>query len=101
MSIDTTPPVTPTMTATSTRRETTPISPTIMASQVRTTALGKPSIMEKKMRSDIPFPIPCSVICSPSHITKIPPTVRVTTVLIVKTRPEVTTAPSIEPTKTE
>jgi len=33
--------------------------------------------MPMKMISEIPFPMPRSVICSPSHITKIVPDVRV------------------------
>ncbi len=51
--------------------------------------------MPKKIRSDIPLPIPRSVICSPSHITKIAPTVSVITVVKVKRKPGVLTAPGI------
>jgi hypothetical protein len=78
-----------------------PISPTMRASQVRTTAAGKPSMIEKKMRSDMPFPTPCSVICSPSHMMKMAPTVSASTVVKVKRNPGFTTAPSMLPTKTE
>ena len=35
--------------------------------------LGAP--LTKKIKIDIPFPIPCSVISSPSHINKIVPAV--------------------------
>ena len=48
---------------------------------------GKRAMMPIKMMSEIPFPIPRSVICSPSHIMNIVPAVRNRTVLIVKANP--------------
>ena len=50
-------------------------------------------MMEKKIRSDMPLPIPRSVICSPSHITKIAPTVRITVVVRLKMKPGFSIAP--------
>src|SRR5712692_7426510 len=44
------------------------------------TALGARPRMLRKMMSEIPLPMPCSVIFSPSHITKMVPVVWVTTV---------------------
>ena len=46
------------------------------------TAVGKPATMPAKMISEMPFPIPRSVICSPSHMTKAVPVVRVRTASI-------------------
>ena len=72
-----------------------PISPTMSDSQVRATALGNPWMIEKKIISDMPLPTPRSVICSPSHITNTPPTVRTTTVVKAKVGPgEGTALPS-------
>ena len=39
------------------------------------------SRIEKVMSRLIPLPMPRSVICSPSHMTKIAPVVRVTTMI--------------------
>ena len=61
------------------------ISPSLAASHVRAIAWGKPWMIEKKIISDIPLPTPRSVICSPSHMTKTPPTVR--TITVEKTNP--------------
>ena len=41
------------------------------------TAVGKPATMPAKMMSEMPLPIPRSVICSPSHMTNAVPVVRV------------------------
>jgi hypothetical protein len=43
--------------------------------------------MPAKMISDIPLPIPRSVICSPSHIMKAVPAVSVMTVIMRKPQP--------------
>ncbi len=43
--------------------------------------------MPMKMIREMPFPIPLSVICSPSHIMKIVPAVRKIIVLIVNPIP--------------
>ena len=42
--------------------------------------LGSALTMPAKMMSEIPFPMPDSVICSPSHIMKTVPVVSVNTV---------------------
>ena len=51
-----------------------------------------PSI-EKKIRSDAPLPTPRSVICSPSHMTKIAPVVRKSVISMRKPNPGFRTAP--------
>ena len=43
--------------------------------------------MPAKISSDIPLPMPRSVICSPSHITNIVPVVRVSTHIRRKPQP--------------
>ena len=48
---------------------------------------GMRPMMLMKMISEMPLPIPCSVIFSPSHITKIVPVVWVMIVDKVKARP--------------
>jgi hypothetical protein len=40
-------------------------------------ALGRPETMPAKISSEMPLPMPRSVICSPSHITKMEPVARV------------------------
>ncbi len=47
--------------------------------------LGNPMTMPAKMRSEMPLPMPRSVICSPSHITKMVPVVKVS--IVVRTKP--------------
>ena len=44
----------------------------------------------------IPLPMPRSVICSPSHITKMAPTVSVTTMISREEKPGFGTAPGID-----
>ncbi len=44
----------------------------------------------------IPFPMPRSVICSPSHMTKIAPVVSVTTMMSREARPGLAMAPGID-----
>ena len=51
------------------------------------TARGKPTTMPAKMMRLIPLPIPRSVICSPSHMMKAVPVVRVSTVMSLKPQP--------------
>jgi len=50
-------------------------------------------MIEKKISKLAPLPIPRSVICSPSHITKMPPVDRVSTVVSRKPHPGDATAP--------
>ncbi len=42
---------------------------------------GKPAAMAVKMSNDIPLPMPCSVICSPSHMIRPVPAVIVSTII--------------------
>jgi hypothetical protein len=51
------------------------------------TALGRPTTMPAKMMSDIPLPMPRSVICSPSHMMNVVPVVSVSTVISRKPQP--------------
>ena len=55
------------------------ISPEPTSLNVLITAEGSPATMPEKMMREIPFPIPRSVICSPSHIRNAVPAVRVMT----------------------
>src|SRR5579884_1858029 len=49
--------------------------------------------MPAKMSSDMPFPMPRSVICSPSHMMKVVPAVSVSTVISMKPMPGFRTKP--------
>ena len=51
------------------------------------TALGARPMMFTKMISEMPLPMPCSVIFSPSHMTKIVPVVCVMIVENVNSKP--------------
>jgi hypothetical protein len=44
------------------------------------TASGARSMIEAKMSSEIPFPTPRFVICSPNHMSSVVPAVSVTTI---------------------
>ncbi len=57
------------------------------------------SRIEKVMSRLIPLPMPRSVICSPSHITKMAPTVSVTTMTVRDAKPGLATAPGIDSVK--
>ncbi len=48
---------------------------------------GNRAMMPMKMISEMPLPMPRSVICSPSHIMNIVPAVRKMTVLMVNAEP--------------
>ena len=50
-------------------------------------AEGRRTTIPAKMMSEIPLPTPLSVICSPSHMMKIVPVVRVRTVRSTKLKP--------------
>ena len=58
-------------------------------------AFGSPAAMPAKMISEMPLPMPRSVICSPSHITKTVPAVSVIAVMILKAKPGLVTTPDI------
>ena len=55
--------------------------PSLYRSKVCATALGSRATIPAKMISEIPLPIPRSVICSPSHIRNAVPAVSVMTVI--------------------
>ena len=51
-------------------------APVLPSSNVEPKALGISATMPENIISDIPFPIPLEVICSPSHIKKVVPATR-------------------------
>ena len=51
------------------------------------TARGSCATIPAKMMSDIPLPMPRSVICSPSHMMNVVPAVSVSTVIRRKPQP--------------
>ena len=56
-------------------------------------APGMPTTMPEKMISEMPLPMPFSVICSPSHMMSTVPAVRVSMVISRKVQPgSITTA---------
>ena len=69
------------MTTSRNRPTKSPISPVRMRVNVRTSPLGNRATIPAKMMRDIPFPIPLSVICSPSHMRNAVPEVNVSTVM--------------------
>ena len=90
--IATVPATTSTIIA-STRSNTGKLSvPVFNASNVFTVSGRIRSTIEKKISRLMPFPMPRSVICSPSHITKTPPVVSVRTVVRRKPKPGWATA---------
>ena len=56
-------------------------------------AEGKRATMPAKMINEIPLPMPRSVICSPSHMIKAVPAVKVMTVMIRKGQPGIIATP--------
>ncbi len=72
--------MTPTMKAPMKRAWRGPISSALMSSIKATTPAGKALTMPAKMISEVPLPMPDSVICSPSHMMNTVPVVRVKTV---------------------
>ena len=69
--------------------ESAPVRP---SSRSAAKADGMRATMPEKMMSEMPLPTPRAVICSPSHIRKMVPPVRVTTVVRRKKMPGSTTA---------
>ncbi len=63
------------------------ISPILMSLKVSIMAAGKRATMPAKMMREMPFPMPRSVICSPSHMMKAVPEVRVMMVMSLKLQP--------------
>ncbi len=64
-----------------------PNSPSRTYCTVVVIADGSPATIPAKMTSEIPLPIPRSVICSPNHMMKAVPEVRVMTVIKRKPHP--------------
>src|SRR5271163_3426778 len=64
-----------------------PHSPLVVFKYRSCTAFGNPTTMPAKIISDIPFPMPRSLICSPSHMMNADPVVSVRMVIIVKRNP--------------
>ena len=67
--------------------------PVRASSSVPPMAWGNPATMPAKMISEIPLPMPRSVICSPSHIRNIVPATSVTTVTNMNIGPGAMTSP--------
>ncbi len=71
------------------------MSPILALENMRTAASGIPVTMPAKMTSEIPLPMPRSVICSPSHMMNDVPVVNESMVSIRKPHPgSVTTWPN-------
>ena len=79
------------MAATSSRAASRLSSPRWIISKLSRSARGKPTTIPAKMMRLIPLPMPRSVICSPSHMMKAVPVVRVSTVMILKLQPGLST----------
>ena len=56
-------------------------------SSVPATAAGRPATMEPKMISEMPLPMPRSLICSPSHTKNMVPATSEAAVVILKPSP--------------
>src|SRR5574337_700908 len=78
-SMNTTKAVTPSTTTTTNSSLINDNSPLLDMPSVCTTAPGRPATIPAKISSEIPLPIPRSVICSPSHIRNSVPAVSPTT----------------------
>ena len=59
-------------------------APVLPSSKVEAKALGISATIPEKIISEIPFPTPLSVICSPSHIKKVVPATKEIVVIILK-----------------
>jgi len=68
-------------------------SPVDSSRNVFKMALGNRTTIPAKMISEIPLPMPRSVICSPSHMMNAVPAVRVMTVIIRNDQPGNSTTP--------
>ena len=77
-------------------------APVLPSSKVVANALGISATIPENIISDIPFPIPLCVICSPNHIKKVVPATKVITVVSLKYPPgSVTTVAAFsKPTET-
>ena len=89
----TTAATTPTMMMTSTSSENAPIAPVLTNLNVEKMPGQMRSTIEKKIIKLAPLPMPRSVICSPSHMTKIAPVVRKNVIGTRNAKPGFATAP--------
>ena len=64
-----------------------PQVPFLALSKRSCTPRGRPTTMPAKISSDMPLPMPRSVICSPSHMMNALPVVRVSMVIRMKPGP--------------
>ena len=83
----TTAAITPTISATTPSATSGASVPARILSNAASTAFGAPPRMFTKMMSEMPLPMPCSVIFSPSHMTRMVPAVCVMIVTSVKPKP--------------
>ena len=67
-------------------------APVLPNSKVDASALGISATMPEKIISDIPFPTPRSVICSPNHIKNVVPATKETVVINLKVKPGTVTS---------
>ncbi len=80
-------PTTTTMSANSINTRKAPISPVVIKRKVLLMAFGMRATIPANIMRDIPLPIPRSVICSPNHMIKAVPAVKVRTVIKRKLHP--------------
>ena len=75
------------ITASSSTMRSSEICPVCIWSNVVSTATGRLTTMPAKMSSDMPLPMPRSVICSPSHMMNMVPVISVITQMKRKPQP--------------
>ena len=63
------------------------MSPASMSAKDWMMPRGMPTTMPQKMMSEMPLPMPRSVICSPSHMTSTEPAVKVIMVTMRNSQP--------------
>ena len=93
------PATTPTITMPRTTSENGPTACVLMKPKVPNIPGQNLSTIEKKMMSEAPLPRPLSVICSPSHMTKMAPAVSTVTICSLNPNPGLMTAFSSEDVK--
>ena len=91
--MNTTMPVTTIAITNSSRTSALDNSPVLASSSVPPKADGKPATMPAKMIMEIPFPIPRSVICSPSHIKNMVPVTKLIAAVKIKLGPGLIATP--------
>ncbi len=91
-SMNTTPPMIRIIAITRNSIRISPIWPVRSWSIVFRTPAGKFTTIPAKMISDMPLPIPRSVICSPNHMMKQVPVVRVSSTMALNAQPGLSTS---------